>query len=253
MKLLLILGSDDSYDIIAQYVRPLGFELIRYRHVLKAMDNVDEINPTAIVISARDFPRHWKILLRLVRGERAKENCPVIVLKGDSFSTGECSQALFLGASGLIDESLDNLSELSRLQNILSRYLPVNERRKYKRFYVENWQRLGFLLANPANRVIITGELKTISAGGVSFLPVFASLAQNMPLDIELRECSLRAGDALLSPVCRLVRAGRMISLEFVSFPGDEKQTLEQYLEELPLREFRIRQEAAKVPEAPPG
>jgi hypothetical protein len=244
MKLLLILGSDDSYDIIAQYVRPLGFELIRYRHVLKAMDNVDEINPTAIVISARDFPRHWKVLIQFIRSERSRESCPIIVLKGNSFPIEECSKAFFLGASGLIDESLHNLSELDRLQKILGRYVPINERRKYNRLYVEDWQRFDFLFVNPANRFIISGALKTISAGGISFLPIFPSLLQDTPLDTELTECSLRSGDIILAPVCRMVRSGRMISLEFVSFPESEKQTLEQYLEELPLREFRMRQKA---------
>jgi hypothetical protein len=67
MKLLLVLGSDETGNLISSYVEPLGFNLIRYRHVIKAMDNVDEIDPTGIIISARDFPRHWKVLVQIGR------------------------------------------------------------------------------------------------------------------------------------------------------------------------------------------
>jgi hypothetical protein len=244
MKLLLVLDSEDSYNIIARCVRPLGFELIRYRQVLKAMDNIDEINPTAVVISASDFPRHWKILVQFVRGDRPKEMCPIIVFKGSHFSVEEGAQALFLGVSGLVDESLDNPSELIRLQNILSRYIPVNERRRYNRLHVERWHRLGFLFVNPANQAIITGDLKTISIGGISFLPSFSSLMQDIVLDMQLDECSLRIGSSTLSPICRLVRGGRIISIEFSSFPGDEQKILEQYLIELPLLDYKVKQGA---------
>jgi hypothetical protein len=35
-----------------------------------------------------------------------------------------------------------------------------------------------------------------------------------------------------------LVRTGRIISLEFVSFPENEREILEKYLEELPLKKL---------------
>lgn len=240
MKLLLVLGSDDSCDSIAKSVRPLGFEIIRYRHVVKAMDNVDEINPTAIVISARDFPRHWKIFVQFVRSERPKEHCPIIILKGNNFSTDETSKAFFLGVSGIVDEKLDNPAELDRLQNILSRYVPVNEKRKHHRFFVEPWHRIGFLFANPAGKVIITGDVKTISAGGLSFFPVNASSMKDITLNMELHECSLRIGDAIISPVCKLVRTGRIVSMEFILLSNNEKRILEQYLDDLPMSEIRM-------------
>ncbi|MDR2478917.1 MAG: PilZ domain-containing protein [Treponema sp.] len=237
MKLLLVLGSDESSDIITKSIRPLGFELLRYRQVLKAMDNIDEINPTAIIISARDFPRHWKTFVQFVRSERPKENCPVILLVGSNFSTEESGKAFYLGVSGLVDEALHNPAEVERLQNILSRYVPVSEKRKYPRLYVEPWHRFGFLVADPVNKAIITGDVKTISIGGLSFFPSSSSMMKDITLDMELHECSLRAGDAVLSPVCRLVRTGRIVSMEFTAMSRKEMRILEQYLENLPLLE----------------
>jgi hypothetical protein len=237
MKLLLVLGSDESYEHIFRYIKPLGVDLIRYRHVLKAMDNVDEIDPAAIIISARDFPRHWKILVHFIRSQRPKETCPIVVLKGDNFPLEETSKAFFLGVSGIVPESLENPVEIDRLQSILSRYIPLEEKRKARRFHAGRENEFGFIILNPVNQTIIPGEVKTISATGISFSPANSTLLKDIALNMELPENSLRAGDAILSPVCRLVRTGPVISLQFISFPGGEGNILEKYLEDLPLRE----------------
>jgi len=242
MKLLLVLGSDDNCDIISRSTRALGFELIRYRHVLKAMDNIDEINPTAIIVSARDFPRHWKILVQFVRSELPKEICPIIILKGKGFSAEETSKAFYLGVSAVIDDTLDKPEAVDRLQNILSRYMPVQEKRKHPRFIVEPWNRIGFLMTSGA--AITAGEVRTLSAKGLSFFPDQPP-AGNVALHSEIRECSLRVGEAILSPVCRVARIEhKTLALEFVSFPKDERRVLEQYLDEFPVKETNEKKSA---------
>jgi len=227
MKLLLVLGSDDHYDAFAQNVVSLGFEVIRYRHVLKAMDNIDEIDPASIVISARDFPRHWKTLVQFVRHERSKETCPVIILRGESFSAEETSKAFFLGVNGVISDALDREEEIYRLKTILGSLSP----KQTSRFYVEPWNRISLLIAGIAGESLVIGDVKTISANGLSFVPESPQI-KTVQLDQNLNECSLRAGDSILSPVCRVTDTEKNISLEFVSFPGDEQNTLDRYLEE---------------------
>jgi hypothetical protein len=250
MKLLLVVGSDDTYDLISLYIKPLGFELIRYRHVIKAMDNVDEVDPTGIIISANDFPRHWKAMVQFVRAERPKEACPIIVLKGQDFPLEESSQAFFVGVSGLVDETL-NTTDLERLQTIISRYIPVEDRRKARRFFVEDRKSFGFLVANPVDKTLIPGDIKTISFTGFSFLPVYSVMMKDFTLFMEIPEGSLRVGDRILSPICRLVRTGRIVAMEFVSFPPEEWEFLKKYLEEFPVARLREKrrqiQEAAKL------
>ena len=237
MKLLLVLGSDETLNHISLYVKPLGFELISYNQILKAMDNIDEIDPSAIVISARDFPRHWKTMVQFVRSERSKDVCPIIILRGENFPMEEASKASYLGVSGIVTEILDNPSEIDRLQGILSRYMPVDEKRRTHRFFAETWQKFGFVFTRPGDDVLVTGEVKNISSGGLSFLPDNSSLLKDIVLNMELGECSLRAGDTILSPACRLTRTGRIISMEFLSFPDEEQKILTKYIESLPLQE----------------
>jgi len=242
MKLLLVLDSDESYNLISLYVKPLGFELIRYRHAVKAMDNIDEIDPRAIVISARDFPRHWKTMVQFFRSERSRDECPVIILTGEDFSMEERSKASFLGVSGTILEKLDDPAEIERFHGIISRYLPVEEKRRSRRFHVEPYHRFGFVFARPPDNVLVTGEVKDISSGGLSLNLDNPTLIKDMRLNAELKDCTLRVGDAFLDPVCRFARTGRIISMEFLSFPKDEDTALNLYLEELPLmlnRDYR--------------
>jgi hypothetical protein len=245
MKLLLVMGSDDTFNLISLYVKPLGFELIRYHHIIKAMDNIDEADPAGIIISARDFPRRWKTMVQFVRNERPKEACPIVILKGDNFPLEDTSQAFYLGVSGIVSEGLENSSEIDRLQGILSRYMPVEEKRRSRRYHTENWQRFSFIFASPLDQTLFTGEVKTISSGGLSFLPDHSNIMKDFTLSMEFTECSLRTGDAILTPVCRLARTGRIISMEFLSFQDNEQETLDKYIESLPLKELKYKQQVS--------
>ena len=237
MKLLLVLGSDDNYDVISRNTAPLGFELIRYRHVLKAMDNIDEIDPAAIIISARDFPRHWKVLVQFIRSERSKEACPIIILKGTNFNDEETSKALFLGVNGILGDMLENRDDIDSLHDILGHSRPADRGQKERHFFVEPWHRTGLLIANLLDKSIIIGDIKTISANGLSFAPAKPLPPKAVTLNKELRECSLRVGDAILAPVCRISGVDNDISLEFISFPDDERPIFDQYLEEFKLQD----------------
>ena len=238
MKLLLVLGDDDTYKTLKRYIKPLGFDFVRYNHILKAMDNVDEVDPDGIIISARDFPRHWKIMAKFIRGERPKELCPLIILKGKDFSTDDASKASFLGVSAIVSELLDDFSEVSHLQAILGRYTPIKEKRRSRRLHTEPRHKFGFVcIRSGVRRTLITGTIKNISAGGMMFQPddssAIVQLLQDVMTSTELNDCSLRAGDSILSPVCRVLRIDRNIAFSFSSFPDGEQEILNSYITSL--------------------
>ncbi len=244
MKLLLIVGSDKTFNLVASYVRPLGFELIRYRHALKSMDNIDEVDPDAVIISAEDFPRHWKPLVQFIRSERPKDKTAIVILKGPNFAFEEAAKASFIGVSGIVSENLSDPEELDRLQSILGRYIPIDEGRAAKRIRPAEWDRFNFMFSRPQDQAVVMGRIETISTVGLSFLPDHPNQMNEVYLDTELSDCSLRAGNHILSPVCKLVRTGRIVSFSFISFPGDERKILEDYLLERPFRERRELEQA---------
>ncbi|MCL1927899.1 MAG: PilZ domain-containing protein [Treponema sp.] len=245
MKLLLALGSDKTFENVSLFLKPLGFDLIRYRNVQKAMDNVDEIDPEGIIISAKDFPRHWKTMTRFVRCFRPKNECPIVILKGDAFPEEEINKAMALEVNGLVLESLNNPAETEKIQTLLARYVAVDDKRTNRRYRPENWNNIGFVFSHPIDEKLITGIVKTVSATGISFEPDHPGLVEDIKTNTEIHNCSLRVGEDILSPVCTVRRTDRIITLEFLSFPGAEKETLDIYLENLPLEELKARQKAA--------
>jgi hypothetical protein len=243
MKLLVILGSDEILNLIAQNIEPLGFDLIRYQHVLKAMDNIEEIAPSAIIISVQDFPRHWKALVQFVRYSHPKVECPIILLKGPNFPLEEASKAFFLGVSGIVSENLTRPSEMDQLQRLLSRYVQLEEKRSANRFHLEADGQVGICVVNPVTRSMITGPVKTISASGISLQPEAALALDSLKENMELSECSLRIGEDFITPICRVVRTAPDMSMEFIFLPDVDRILLDNYLEALPLQELKARQE----------
>jgi hypothetical protein len=152
-------------------------------------------------------------------------------LKGGNFSAEEASKAFFLGANGALSDTLDNQEDIERLKNILGRAEPETKDKKTRSFPVEPWNRVGMLIANFSDP-LISADVKTISATGLSFIPLTPLPEKALTEGKILNECSLRAGSAILSPTCRVSGSGKTISLEFTSFPEDERRIFDQYLEE---------------------
>ncbi|MDR1411651.1 MAG: hypothetical protein LBI91_05570 [Spirochaetaceae bacterium] len=123
MKLMVICVSPESAGRIAEVSRlPAPVEIIRYSQALKAMDNIEEIDPGAIIISACDFPRHWKTIVQYVRQERSKKRCPIIVLHGDNFDAEDAAKAYFIGVNAVVPDSLPPDDKAGRILDVLAHY-----------------------------------------------------------------------------------------------------------------------------------
>ncbi|MDR1351677.1 MAG: hypothetical protein LBK05_00220 [Treponema sp.] len=123
MKVMVICVSPESFGRIAKTSRlPAPVELIRYSQVLKAMDNIEEVDPSAIIISACDFPRHWKTIVQYVRQDRSRNRCPIIVLHGDNFSAEDAAKAYFIGVNAMVPDSLPPEDKAGRILDVLYHY-----------------------------------------------------------------------------------------------------------------------------------
>ncbi len=250
MKALLVVGSDKAFQLVSFYVRPLGFEIIRYRQPIKAMDNLDEVDPDAVIVSAEDFPRHWKTIVQFVRSERSKDRTVVILVKGPNFPYDEAAKAAHIGVNGIVTENLDDLEELERFQQILGRYKEISDSRETLRLRPEDWDRLEFLFTNPSSGAIVTGKIESFSKTGLSFRPDRPVLIEGINRGDILEDCSLRVGDAILSPQCTVMRTDRVLELSFGSFAEGDSHRMEEYIRSRPLR---ARRSASAVSSASQG
>jgi hypothetical protein len=239
MKALLLIESDRIADIARFYLKPLGFEAIRYRNPVKAIDNLEEIQPDAIVMSARDFPRHWKVLAQAVRAERNKNECVIVLLKGESFPLEEVAKASHIGVNGVVKDDLDDRREQGRFQQLLKRYMVVDDERAADRIMPSPWDRLDFMFSHPFSLAPIAGRLEAISPTGLSFVPDTPALAFDLSAGQIIEDCSMRVGSDIISLSCKVAHAGRVLGLEIEAIADDDRSRLADYLELSPEREMQ--------------
>ncbi len=67
MKALVISDRQEIIDFVAPLLKEKGFDIIHYRWIIKALDNIEEIQPDLIVLSAIEYPRQWKTLAGFVQ------------------------------------------------------------------------------------------------------------------------------------------------------------------------------------------
>ena len=81
MKALLISESDDILNSYAAFFKEAGYDTVCYRWLLKAMDNLEEIDPRVIFIDGIGYPRHWKTLAQYIKTDL--HNAPLVLLAAD--------------------------------------------------------------------------------------------------------------------------------------------------------------------------
>jgi hypothetical protein len=243
---MLLLVSDVLKENISRIAEPLGFEIVWYKHVQKAMDNIMEISPDAAIVSALDFPRHWKIFMAFTNSVTPNKPMPVMLLKDDTFSTVEQKKAEVLGAFCLVDESA--ASGADGQDDALLRFLKTPRGGIQKAAVPEfSPKRFSLVFSNPLTGVLVTGRVDHISVSGLRFYPGPVSLSAVPNRDAAsagcvIPGCSLRAGPSFLSPICRInspppdasaaseTAAEAPLLIDFVSFPPGELEQLEEYL-----------------------
>ncbi|MCF7929766.1 MAG: PilZ domain-containing protein [Spirochaetales bacterium] len=239
MKLLLVSERDEVRHDLIRHTRPLGFEFIHYRNPLKAMDNLDEIDPELIIFSAADFPRHWKPMLTMLRRDKNKNETACVILKGDNFPFEEAAKAIHLGANGIIHQDLDRQEEVDRFIEILERYLKVDDGRDSFRYRPRPYDRIEFIFSNPDTMRLVPGALIDISLTGANFRPNDPALVDGIEEGTEIPHCSLRVGETISAVRCIVARTGRTMGLKFAEFESGDEDVLRKYLDERPTRELK--------------
>ncbi len=243
MKIMLIIDKDETYQILEQHLHPRGFEFITYMNPLKAMDNIDEVSPDIVLFSAEDFPRHWKPFVNLLRRDRGKDACVMILLVGEFFPFEEAAKALYLQINGIIGEDLRDKRKMMHIESLLSRYKMIRDSRKGQRYIPDNYDEIEFIFSHPESLKLITGLIDDVSTEGVGFKPDSPHLVADLDEDDEIPSCSLRINDEIMSVSCRVVRNSKNLALAFLQMPEEEKIKLQEYIENRPARELEHLQE----------
>ena len=154
MKALLIADDDIVIEKIKASLTDEGYDVITYRWLIKAMDNVEEIAPEVIVISASSYPRHWKTLVQFVQSGIGGVIPKVVLYAEREFNDDDLRKSEALHITGIFN-SLD-AEGLSELSDILSNI-------KGKDF--------SLIFTNPKTGAFITGNISKYENNIISFNP----------------------------------------------------------------------------------
>ena len=113
MKALVISDRHEIIDYVTPLVKQKGFDLIHYRWIIKALDNIEEIQPDIIVLSAGEYPRHWKTLAGFVQSGIGGNDVKVYLYETSPLSKEDEEKAKGLGVLSFI-ESFSKSEEIEK-------------------------------------------------------------------------------------------------------------------------------------------
>jgi hypothetical protein len=239
MRIVLVSSKEELRDIIRSQFSPHGTEIIQYLNPIKAMDNLDEIDPDVVLFSAEDFPRHWKPFLAFLRQSKGRETGVFVLMKGDSFTFEEASKAQALEVNGIVREDLSDAKELLRLKELVQRYKETNDLRQAKRYVPDELDKIEFLFTHPTSFSLVTGNVEDVSSLGLSFTPDTPEDIDGLTHDTVIPACSLRVGDDILSFSARVVRNDRRLSVTYISLDEPERELIDGYIDKRGERELQ--------------
>lgn len=175
MKALLIADDDNVISKIKSKLTDDGFDVITYRWLVKALDNVEEIAPEVIIISASSYPRHWKTLVQFVQSGIEGFVPKVILYCEREFDEDDVKKSEALNIAGIFNSiEEDGLTELS---DILANKESKN---------------CSLIFTNPKNGAFITGKVSDFKDNVISFIPDSPSLISVLSEEEEIKQATLK-------------------------------------------------------------
>lgn len=104
MKVLIISDDNELVTKTDSFFKKSGFDTIKYKWLLKALDNIEEIEPDVIILSSSEYPRHWKTLVQFAKSGIVGAKVDVYLYESVPLSQEELEKAKALGISGYFDK-----------------------------------------------------------------------------------------------------------------------------------------------------
>ena len=180
MKALLIADDNKVIDKIGTSLKDQGYDVITYRWLIKAMDNVEEIAPEVIVISAESYPRHWKTLVQFVQSGISGIIPKVVLYTERKFTDDDLKKSEALNITGIFN-SLDE-SGLKEMIDILSN-------RKGKN--------CALIFTNPVTGAFVTGSVSKFEDRLISFIPDSPSLLSTISAETEITQATFKNANSI--------------------------------------------------------
>ena len=100
MKVLIITENTEISSKISAIAKTYGADTIVYKWFLKALDNIEEIQPDLIILNSCEYPRLWKTLVQFVKSGIGGENVGIYLYEEAPLSAEDQKKYSELGING---------------------------------------------------------------------------------------------------------------------------------------------------------
>lgn len=229
MKAIIICDDEDVIAKVDAVLASLSYDTIIYRWLLKALDNIEEIRPDIVVVSASDYPRHWKTLTQFIKSGIGGKIPDVILYVPESFSDAEKKKARQLGIKGIFSSS--DKSGISLFRSIVTSPIgepapsleeaetdvPDAEAASISEMETVSPEGLSddkigtAVFTHPKTGAFVTGSIRRLSDGNAEFTADIPSLTQGISPGDRIEELSLRTGGVPTYCTASVVNVGNEI------------------------------------------
>ena len=207
MKAIIICDDEELIGKVDSALASLSYDTIIYRWLLKALDNIEEIRPDIVIVSASDYPRHWKTLTQFIKSGIAGKIPDVILYAPKSFSETEKMKAQKLGIKGIFDScDEDGMSFFRSIVNSPTGALSPDPEKADKARDAEadsisetlsaeglSAGKIGTaVFTHPKTGAFVTGTIRNLSDGSAEFTADIPSLAAEIASGDKIEELSMR-------------------------------------------------------------
>lgn len=200
----LVIADDES--VIARFNSILtccGYDCIVYRWLLKALDNVEEIAPHLVVISARDYPRHWKTFAQYISGILGKTNPKIILYIDKDFSLDEKKKAQALNITAMLPSECSDNDFTQIISHI--QITPIIKQNNMEQSEEMKQVQCMFIYTNPVTGIYETGTVRSHTNNMLSLEPENLNEVQMLMEGMHIAPCTIKC-NGHISAVCAVVK-----------------------------------------------
>ncbi len=230
MKIMLVSESARLRPLLEKLFLIQNADVIHYENPIKAMDNLEEIDPEIVIFAAMDFPRHWKPFVIYLRNTYSRREAVFILLTSESFPEDESNKADYLEVNAVISQTSDNETTIQKIKGIITRYYQSVDIRGSARYAPSPDDRISFCFTNPYTFRIVTGNVLDISAGGLLFEPHDSEQSDQLDTWATITAATLRLGDNLFAVKARAVRVSETLALEYLDLTIEDEKAIIDFL-----------------------
>lgn len=230
MKIMLISESPSMRPLLEKLFTVQNAEVVHYENPIKAMDNLEEIEPEIVIFATMDFPRHWKPFIIYLRNTFTHHEAVIILITNNDFSTTEEEKAEILEVNAVIPMTANTDETIQRIKSIITRYYQSVDIRGTARYRPTPDDRISFCFTNPYTFRIVTGSVQDISAGGMLFEPHIVESTEALDSWAIITAGTLRMGHELFPVKARVVRVSETLALEFVDLALETEERIIEIL-----------------------